>query len=718
MAPGRSFKALVSRRRRTKGDDEDDDESVAMADDSQSEASSITDLDDDAEASDLDDTDTTEPMFHDAAANTPATDGPEGSSRPKRRRKPKKHDATAGRQRDPTDKASAFVATADTNMMMMNGLSGTAVDESVVDFDNDAAATPVAQGPTTSAIDSPFESQLEAGRGSAGAERRRREQHEYKKKRDSDPTYIPNRGNFFMHDARTPNQRGFSAPGRGRGRGRGIASGSFAPPSYVLVQTRPIYLRSDADHPSSQAPPAESAADSNWKHDLHATLDEPVASSRRYDPAPAAAPNAGRDMRRTTAAAQQRPLNFSKTTQIGRVQIRVLLPGMKAPVLFSDVPVKSHTRLPDHRPPLRRDKPVRISMPDAPPRYRFPSSDRSFIFIPRALRPNQQGFGRARGSFGGYGAPASRRTSMYGGSVYSPSVLSMSRRSSLAREVPRESAFSPTGSYTGRPQPQLSRPVVRLPHTASHRSSNPSPAGSAAAYNRSHPYPLPQTPAVEHWAEPGTMHQPRPQKTISVTGIESPAGMSLHAPQQQDQQPFHNQLPLHIAENQAGQQVGGTVDAPPQPPHSQQYMYHGGLTIGTPLSNIPERAIHAQPFEPGPAMYSQFPASAYYYPGQAPQYASVPGYGAPLHAGFGVAESMNAGGMGHPVDMNQAQFPMVAYETNGMVYYQDASQVPQYPQQDGFYPAGAGGGEMMAPTPEGAYYYPQVPSGPVYYSQA
>src|SRR5437667_2452238 len=75
--------------------------------------------------------------------------------------------------------------------------------------------------------------------------------------------------------------------------------------------------------------------------------------------------------------------SLSKTTHVGNVQIRVLLPTMAQPITFSAVPFKQYTKLPQHRPPLRRDKPVRISLPDSPPRYIFPAVERSFIFIPR-----------------------------------------------------------------------------------------------------------------------------------------------------------------------------------------------------------------------------------------------------------------------------------------------------------------------------------------------
>ena len=67
------------------------------------------------------------------------------------------------------------------------------------------------------------------------AERRRREHEEYKKKRDSDPAFIPNRGAFFMHDQRhAPGQNGFRPAGRGRGRGAPIGV-PFSPSNYVQV---------------------------------------------------------------------------------------------------------------------------------------------------------------------------------------------------------------------------------------------------------------------------------------------------------------------------------------------------------------------------------------------------------------------------------------------------------------------------------------------------
>lgn len=64
------------------------------------------------------------------------------------------------------------------------------------------------------------------------SERRRREHEEYRRKRDEDPAFVPNRGAFFMHDHRHagPAANGFRPFGRGRGRGRGGAiGGPYAP---------------------------------------------------------------------------------------------------------------------------------------------------------------------------------------------------------------------------------------------------------------------------------------------------------------------------------------------------------------------------------------------------------------------------------------------------------------------------------------------------------
>ncbi|KAF2193484.1 hypothetical protein K469DRAFT_550246 [Zopfia rhizophila CBS 207.26] len=705
MAASRKRVSLPRRRRL---DDEGDDMSVAteLADDSQSEISVPSDADEhaDADNSDLSDVDSS-PSLTTGKTKRKVNGSRDVKPYPDviKRRAPSPPIARSD---------TKFTASRDTEMMM-NGLkiSDQAAEDEVVDFETGTAAVESTSTPS--------------GRPETFAERKRREHEEYKKKRDSDPAFIPNRGAFFMHDQRSvPGQNGFRAHlrGGGRGRGRGAVGGPYTPAN-LMAQ-------------------ASEATDAPWQHDLYQpVVDAPLPQPQQ--PQPQAAPPTSAPTEFASNPPQQfakphvppapkpaQTRNFSTTVHTHNALVRVFLPGMNSPIQFQNVPIKQHTRLPNHRPPLRRDKPVRISLPEQPPRYIFPTVERSFIFIPRALRPNQQGFGRGRGrGFGSFGGGfSSRRTSVYGGSVYSPSVA-MSRRSSLAREMGREGLVSPAGSIMSRHGgfADTSRPVVRLPpggpklptappvvspHSGTPTGVPPPPA----------PYPLPQKPTFrENWQGQLPMHQPRPQKAVSVAGIESPASMNFHPPQQQEQQPFHQQVPAHI---------NGSSSADPQQPfypHVRQLSYPSQASTGTPLSNIPERAIHAPAFQPQPFTQpgfqpQQFVQPGYYYPQpQPPQTGSQPppqfvpgmvpmfqqpGYVVPMAQPVSAPGGGNGGGN------------MVAYEQNGMTYYVDPSQFPGMGMGMGvgmgtegyagqsFAVPGMGG--MMTPSPEGAaYYYPQ-----------
>lgn len=437
--------------------------------------------------------------------------------------------------------------------------------------------------------------------------------------------------------------------------------------------------------------------------------------------------------------------SLSTTKHLGNVQIRVFLYNMKEPIKFPPTPVNQYTRLPDHRPPLRRDKPVRISLPDHPPRYIFPAVERSFIFIPRAMRPNQQGFGsrnRVRsglGSIGGY----SRRTSVYGGSmfgsIYTPSVA-MSRRSSLAYEAPRDTLISPTGSVMSRPPVHLDppRPVVRLPPAGraaqapnaqaavngESQMSGPTELPSIDDLPRPQTFPLPQKPTFRENKQISIpMHQPRPQKAVSVADIESPATISLSASQQY-QQPFHQQVPLQVNGN------GYSHDSQMHL-HSRHTSFPSQASTGTPLSQIPERAIHAMPFQPNlyqqpqqgyyPQQYQLMPPQQGYYYAQpygaamappAPPFVSAP----PPQPSF-IPPSQQADTA--PPQSN-GQSNLVAQEVNGMVYYYDASQIPAvatfpaYPAPPPYPMQQVNMGGMMTPSPDG-FYYPQAPQGVIYY---
>lgn len=414
----------------------------------------------------------------------------------------------------------------------------------------------------------------------------------------------------------------------------------------------------DIDH-RRPLPPHASMTNARWSHDLHETTLAPAATTQPKPSPISSVPS-------VQPKPSERP-SLSKTTPLGNVAARIFLPSMKTPkVLEPKITIRQHTRLPDLRPPLRRDKAVRISIPGQPPKYRFPSVERSFVFIPRAQRPNQQAkLRRGYGSRGG-----SRRTSVHG-SVYSPSVA-MSRRSSMAGN----GILSPTASIMGRPPMGAptgpSRPVVRLPSFFPGFVPFQSGAGTVEQS-----YPLPSEPVRrEHRSSQMTMHQPRPQKQMSVDKIES------------DQQPFHQQLPY------SSSQAARTSSSAAASRHPSQ------SHIPTPLQNIPESAINApafQPAHPPSQPYYYPPQPVYYYPipdNQPPPY-SYPQMGSPPY----MAPPPYFVPMYLPMqDTGDTQHNPYMQDNNEMLYYYDSSQ---YQGEHGAPPPQP----MMTPSAEA--FYPQ-----------
>jgi hypothetical protein len=207
-------RGIIARRRRL--DEEDNDMTVAteMADDSQSDMSgpSEGDADADADNSDLSGDDNSAPSLANGKSRRKTNSARDTKPRPS--------------QREPSPPIarsdSKFMASKDTEMMM-NGLQ--VGDETVGD-----AAVDVETGNTV--VEPAPASAAQPARPESFAERKRREHEEYKKKRDSDPAFIPNRGAFFMHDQRSmPGQNGFRPALRGgpRARGRGPMAGPYAP---------------------------------------------------------------------------------------------------------------------------------------------------------------------------------------------------------------------------------------------------------------------------------------------------------------------------------------------------------------------------------------------------------------------------------------------------------------------------------------------------------
>lgn len=193
------------------GEDEEGSLAAGIEEDSLSEGSAISDADDDADAEGSDGSDTSPPRADskaDAVANGHRERLP--SVAPQSRSVPSK---------------SPLAATMNDTEAMMNGLkvSGEVEDEGT-NFE-DLVKQPEGEPQQNVAHEGTAEALISDSIG----ERRRREHEEYKKKRDEDPAFVPNRGVFFMHDHRSaaPGQNGFRPFGRGRGRGRGPMGGPY-----------------------------------------------------------------------------------------------------------------------------------------------------------------------------------------------------------------------------------------------------------------------------------------------------------------------------------------------------------------------------------------------------------------------------------------------------------------------------------------------------------
>ncbi|GAB7358814.1 hypothetical protein MBLNU230_g4038t1 [Neophaeotheca triangularis] len=712
MAAGRSLKSLVSRRRRD--DDEGEDEGSDVATDSQSEGSILTDADEEEEDADASSVAATERSGTAGSSGRVANgngDAPEamrGRAQHGTRKGAKRADDAQESQQptQPSGSKNNFKPAADTEAMM-KGLNIDDEAQETVDFEslnNWAGLTSVVASTPAPTNGDPARAVLQ---------RQRQDHQEYRRKRDTDPTFVPNRGSFYMHDTRANadarNDMFHAGPGRGRGRGGPVFGGGF-PQGRQMAQP-------------------DKTAEQPWSHDLHDTINEDNSQAQKEQAnLTQEESNSARLFGTASAQAAPRRLSFSTTVLVGKAPIRVAFPGIKEPIVYSDVPVKRHVRLPEHRAPLRRDKPVRVSLPERPPRYIFPSQERSFIFIPRQNRTSQPNIGR--GPFprhaGSYGYN-SRRNSVFGGSVYSASVAP-SRRSSLAREVSRESAFSPTGShYSGFMPPN--RPM-QVPGGVPYYSATASPAGQLSGHNTPHAmpqiftYPLPQE--AHYQGTPATaVHQPRPQKTISVSGIEQPAVLQQAS---QDQQPFANQLPPHMSE-QSSYAASQSAYYSPRQPLQYPYQQHS-----TPLSGIPEASAQAPVFSPnmntgyGQAQsyyppYQQPPG--YYYPpesvpapngyGQMPFYPHQPSYPMMTHEQQPPTPRKSPEQTNTPHHgQKNPQSGMVAHESNGMVFYLPAEQAQQqgqgaesYQPAESFVPSYAAYAGQMAPPPvqDMGFYY-------------
>lgn len=298
----------------------------------------------------------------------------------------------------------------------------------------------------------------------------------------------------------------------------------------------------------------------------------------------------------------------------------------------------------------------------------------------------------------------------------------MSRRSSIARD----GIMSPGASSISKPPYGApvapSRPVVKLPAGARPQASVPNGAihaGSSLAPTDgvSEPmHPPPGKPAFQSsWTGQLHMHQPRPQKTVSVTTIESPSKEKIHAPQQHELQPFHHQVPAHVNGVKSLQEYTGPYPAPTAVP------YTGVQTAGTP-AHLPENAINAQPFQPDqPQMFypTHYPMQdMVVYPStesQTTQFApqtmmAQPMYMQPTPHGSYLVPVLSPSAVPPITSVAEAPVGTNAYESNGTVYYYDTSQYGEGAMNNGAYTspgpdaASKGGNDVFYPQPPMNYY--------------
>jgi hypothetical protein len=217
------------------------------------------------------------------------------------------------------------------------------------------------------------------------------------------------------------------------------------------------------------------------------------------------------------------------------------------------------------------------------------------------------------------------------------------------------------------------------------------------------------------------MHQPRPQKAVSLADIESPASFQFKAPQQQQEQPFHQQVPSHFGNQYPDEKVG----APPVQPTVS------AVAGATPLSQIPEGAVYAPGFQPYPVMGGPSYYGAPYNNGPVfyPTMADTGSFGLPM-GGPALAPNFIPGSQSHPVSYMPPTGPaegavagsMMAHETNGMVYYYNPTM---------FTPGVQSGMQQFPTAPNGSimpmadgvpgqapFYYTSVPAAMFYPAQS
>lgn len=305
-------------RKRREEEGEDDEASIAPTpdDDSHSEDSAISDGEEDGDG---DISETTE-------AELAIT--PNGHHKPQPNGHHNVRNGHKGRS-VPRSGTTRPARTPNDTDAMMNGLQVTRDEQQ--DEGTNFEEMAESEAPATSQAKSE-----PTGKAFSTVEQRRREHEEYKKKRDADPAFVPNRGGFFMHDQRNANgyQVGFP-PFGGKTRGKGRAGHAATVGSARSVDNKGS---PDTRLQSRRGAGVAETTDAPWAHDLHETITAPVQND----------PSSSRQPVAQTSPVKQGPVRlpvanypnrtFSKTTRTGNINIRVLLPGMTDHIVFSAVP--------------------------------------------------------------------------------------------------------------------------------------------------------------------------------------------------------------------------------------------------------------------------------------------------------------------------------------------------------------------------------------------
>ncbi|KAJ6153821.1 hypothetical protein N7470_006780 [Penicillium chermesinum] len=561
----------------------------------------------------------------------------------------------------PSPDKPGLKATASDTEAMLNGLTiSNDTEEDSLGQINDNQEPPTSRTPSAP----PTESKREPL-----ATKKKRENDKYVKEREQNPAFVPTKGSFFLHDNRAA-ETGSN--------GRSSNSNKS--------KSRPFGLIVDGN---ARRP---MLAGGLWRHDLHDTVagdDPPVskqASSLGAPPPSTAVPTAPRSS----------PPNrsFSSTTLVGN------FPKISIPAFLSiALPCAGINRC------------GYLSRTIFLATFSHQLRDPSFLFL---VRYDQISRATAAEAVGVDSTPQ-RRQSYYPGS-YTPSVVS--RRSSFGVAPSQDGYPSPAGSVYSRPvQPmppmfplEPNKPVVRLPPHPRPPMGMPPPGMPMMPAG---PGPVPPSlplpfPAYREGRPAQTMHQPRPKKPVSVADIESPATYALNQSRPPPEQPFHHQVP--VATNGPGPGPDGTAHDPT------------GQPSATPLSQIPERAIHAVPFNPygyqQPGYYGHYPPGPIYYPGSGAEY---PAYNGPMGPGASVPNFPSGQQpmpyMVPPSSGEQSAQGTVAHELNGTVYFHPNPSA-NYGAPHGQGPGGVVGMGGMITPPGATYRYPQPPGGgAVFYGQ-